>query len=63
MWIFNSILYIVAYRCYSVILCYSIDVVVIVCSSNSIYLYTKINIIFYNVFYCLSNSLQVWVMI
>ena len=30
-------------------------------SSNSIYLYTKINIIFYNVFYCLSNSLQVWV--
>ena len=29
-------------------------------SSNSIYLYTKINIIFYNVFYCLSNSLQVW---
>ena len=30
-------------------------------SSNSIYLYTKINITLYNVFYCLSNSLQVWV--
>ena len=30
-------------------------------SSNSIYLYTKINMTFYNVFYCLSNSLQVWV--
>ena len=30
-------------------------------SSNSIYLYTKINITFYNVFNCLSNSLQVWV--
>ena len=30
-------------------------------SSNSINLYTKINIKFYNVFYCLSNSLQVWV--
>ena len=30
-------------------------------SSNSIYLYTKINITFYNVFYCFSNSLQVWV--
>ena len=33
----------------------------VVVSSNSIYLYTKINIILYNVFYCLSNSLQVWV--
>ena len=36
-------------------------IVVVVSSSNSIYLYTKINIKFYNVFYYLSNSLQVWV--
>ena len=38
-----------------------INYIYICSSSNSIYLYTKINIIFYNVFYCLSYSLQVCV--